>query len=102
VRKGLSDNFSNLQVITALHGLIEADKSSEQAKEIIDLMYHTALLTSGFDVDSPKQYANQVYGMMGMALSSGASPAQANEEQAPSGKDTGTSTVEADQVIEEK
>lgn len=71
------------KVIKALNELVKADKSSAQAEEIATLMYETALLTSGFDVESPKVYANKVYDMMGLALSGGA-------------------TVEADEVIEEQ
>lgn len=57
-----------LQVIQALNTLVGEDKSNASAKEIVTLMYDTAMLTSGFDVDSPKDYANKVYDMMGMAL----------------------------------
>jgi hypothetical protein len=57
-----------MQVIKALSELVKSDSSSESAKEIVTLMYDTALLTSGFDVDSPKDYAAKVYDMMGMAL----------------------------------
>lgn len=57
-----------LQVIQALNTLVQEDKSNASAKEIVTLMYDTAMLTSGFDVDSPKDYANKVYDMMGMAL----------------------------------
>ena len=59
----------NVQVIQALNSLVAEDKSNANAKEIVNLMYDTAMLTSGFDVESPKDYANKVYDMMGMALS---------------------------------
>jgi HSP90 family molecular chaperone len=58
-----------LQVIQALNSLVSEDTSNANAKEIVALMYDTAMLTSGFDVESPKDYANKVYDMMGMALS---------------------------------
>lgn len=85
-----------VQVIKALHSLVSQDKDNQSAKDVTALMYDTASLTSGFDVASPKQYASQVYGLMGMALQS--------EGDVPSQKAEGaaSSTVEADQVIEEK
>jgi Hsp90 protein len=101
-----------LQVIKALNGLIQADSSSDRAKEITNLMYETALLTSGFDVEAPKDYAAKVYGMMGLALSQDAAVADAAGKT--SGKETPTKgpgkrvakdtsrAVDADQVIEEE
>jgi hypothetical protein len=87
-----------MQVIKSLNGLITADKSNESAKEIANLMYDTALLTSGFDVQSPKDYASKVYGMMGMALAPGGSASQSSSHKS----DTKAEPLEADQVIEEK
>ena len=88
-----------MQVIKALHGLVTQDALNDSAKEVVSLMYHTALLTSGFDVDSPKKYASQVYGMMGMALTAGGTGADASHTEASA---DGATALEADQVIEEK
>ena len=88
-----------VQVIKSLNGLVQADKSNSSAKEIANLMYDTALLTSGFDVQSPKEYATKVYGMMGMALSSGKGLGGAAKAKA---KPAEGEPLEADQVIEEK
>jgi hypothetical protein len=103
-----------LQVIKALNGLIQADGDSARAKEITNLMYETALLTSGFDVEAPKDYAAKVYGMMGLALSQDAAITDAPRKssakksaKAPAETPAKTSAkskgvaVEADQVIEE-
>ena len=95
-----------MQVIKSLNGLVQADKSNSSAKEIANLMYDTALLTSGFDVQSPKEYATKVYGMMGMALTSGQSlgggASAESKRESPAKADGKTEAVEADQVIEEK
>lgn len=82
-------------MIQALNDLVKADSSSPAAREIVNLMYDTALLTSGFDVDSPKDYASKVYDMMGMAL-------MGEGDAAPAAKASTSKPVEADQVIEEK
>lgn len=89
-------------MIQALNDLVKADSSSPAAREIVNLMYDTALLTSGFDVDSPKDYAAKVYDMMGMALMGDGEAAEpAAVKDAPS-KPAASKPVEADQVIEEK
>jgi Hsp90 protein len=101
----LTASGAAVQVIKALDSLVQADKSNESAKEIVDLMYHTALLTSGFDVESPKQYASQVYGMMGMALSSASSSnsgASASRKADKAAKSKPSEAIDADEVIEEK
>jgi hypothetical protein len=76
--------------------LVKEDKSNNSAKEIVTLMYDTAMLTSGFDVEAPKDYANKVYDMMGMALVPGSA------ENVPAEKAQAKEALEADQVIEEK
>lgn len=95
-----------LQVITALDNLVQADKDSSDAADVVDLMYHTALLTSGFDVESPKDYAQQVYSMMGAALGQNVSEAGVSRNDTSSnGKHAGSGQPEAiqpDAVIEEK
>lgn len=85
-------------MIQALNDLVKADNTSPAAREIVNLMYDTALLTSGFDVDSPKDYASKVYDMMGMALMSDSETAPETPSPAKSSK---SKPVEADGVIEE-
>lgn len=87
-------------MIKSLNNLVKTSQGTESAREVANLMYDTALLTSGFDVDSPKAYAAKVYGMMGMALTSGAGKADA--PAAPEAKKADAGPIDADQVIEEK
>jgi hypothetical protein len=79
---------------------VKAAANSKSAKEVANLMYDTALLTSGFDVESPKAYATKVYGMMGMAISKDTSASGSTQTKDKNKKSDGP--VEADQVIEEK
>ena len=39
-------------------------------------MYDTALVTSGFTIDSPKEFAQRIYAMVGLAVN--AEPAKAD------------------------
>jgi len=80
--------------VRRLRDLVAQDQGSQRAKEVVGLMFQTALLTSGFDLTSPKEYAGLVYEMMDAALAPGApTPAAA-------GDGTG-SAVDADEIIEE-
>ena len=46
--------------------LDEDDK--ERARDLADLLYETSLLTSGFNLEQPKDYASKVYTLMKIAL----------------------------------
>ncbi|CAH9131202.1 unnamed protein product [Cuscuta epithymum] len=41
---------------------------SDEAKRAVDLLYETALISSGFTPDSPSELGNKIYEMMAMAL----------------------------------
>jgi heat shock protein beta len=51
-----------------------------------ELLYDTALVTSGFSVDSPRDFAARIFSMMGLAVGAPApgagAPAAAAEPQA--------------------
>jgi hypothetical protein len=46
--------------------LDEEDK--ERARDLAELLYETSLLTSGFTLEQPKDYASKVYTLMKIAL----------------------------------
>ncbi len=43
---------------------------------VAELMYDTALVTSGFSVDNPREFAQRIYSMVGLAVN--ADPAKAD------------------------
>ena len=43
---------------------------------VAELMYDTALVTSGFSVDNPREFAQRIYSMVGLAVN--ADPARAD------------------------
>lgn len=52
---------------------------------VAELMYDTALVTSGFSVDNPREFAQRIYSMVGLAVS--ADPARADAAAAsPAGE----------------
>lgn len=64
--------------------LDEDDK--ERAADLAELLYETSLLTSGFALDQPKDYASKVYTLMKIALGYdlGEEPEQQPAPAAPS------------------
>jgi len=55
-------------LIKSLREEIQANQESKKAKVISELLYETSLLTSGFNIDSPKIYAQKVYSMISKAV----------------------------------
>lgn len=45
-----------------------AEKDTDRARDLADLLFETALLTSGFQLESPKDYATKVFTLMKIAL----------------------------------
>ncbi|EIE19325.1 heat shock protein Hsp90 [Coccomyxa subellipsoidea C-169] len=61
-------------IIRALSDKVNNDAAG--AKAVAELMYDTALVTSGFTVESPREFAARIYNMVGLAVN--ASPAAAD------------------------
>ena len=69
------------------------------------LLYDAALVTSGFIVESPKEFGNRIYGLMDSVLSgnsngSEAAAQHARRQQRREGTQTETETVTADSIVE--
>ncbi|KAG2453711.1 hypothetical protein HYH02_001923 [Chlamydomonas schloesseri] len=54
-------------IITGIKTLLK-EKDEDRARDLSELLYETALITSGFQVDSPKDYASKVFTLMKIAL----------------------------------
>merc|ERR1712224_1192957 len=43
---------------------IKLDKDCEKAREVVEFMYQTALLTSGFELEDPQSFARTIYSLI--------------------------------------
>ncbi|KNA14006.1 hypothetical protein SOVF_111400 [Spinacia oleracea] len=55
-------------IVKDLHAASKNEPDSSEAKRAVDLLYETALVSSGFTPDSPTDLGNKIYEMMTMAL----------------------------------
>ena len=54
-----------------LKGLIQGLRAEIVLQEIVELMFQTSLVTSGFDLESPKEFASRIYSMISLVTADG-------------------------------
>ncbi|XP_073498328.1 heat shock protein HSP 90-alpha-like [Phyllobates terribilis] len=55
-------------IIDTLRQKAEADKNDKSVKDLVTLLYETALLSSGFTLEDPQTHANRIYRMINLGL----------------------------------
>merc|ERR1712070_362529 len=67
-KKTMEINPTNA-IISALREKADADQSDKTVKDLIRLLYDTSLLTSGFNLEEPTQFAGRIHRMIKLGLS---------------------------------
>lgn len=78
-RKTMELNPDN-QIIKALADRLDTDAETIYVKDITTLLYETAMLQSGFDIEDTTNFCKRIHGMVRVGLG-------ADDDAAPEGND---------------
>eukprot|EP01012_Entosiphon_sulcatum_P040354 TRINITY_DN53_c0_g3_i1.p1 TRINITY_DN53_c0_g3~~TRINITY_DN53_c0_g3_i1.p1 ORF type:complete len:702 (-),score=244.13 TRINITY_DN53_c0_g3_i1:65-2170(-) len=81
-------------IVRELKKKADADKGDKTVKDLVMLLFDTALLTSGFSLEDPGTYADRIYRMIKLGLSIDDSDVPAVEEPPTESVDEGESKME--------
>lgn len=55
-------------IMETLKRKVEENKNDKSVKDLVMLLYETALMSSGFTLDDPQVHAGRIYRMIGLGL----------------------------------
>jgi molecular chaperone HtpG len=74
----------NHPIISTLKTKIDTDKEDKTVKDLVHLLFETALLASGFSLEDPSGFSNRIHRMVKLGLSiEDVEPTQVNEPELP-------------------
>jgi molecular chaperone HtpG len=85
----------NHGIIRELKSKVEGDQSDKTVKDLVYLLFDTALLTSGFSLEDPAGYAERIHRMIKLGLSIDDDDVAPVAVAAPAAATAGTSSMES-------
>jgi len=76
------------------------EKDKERARDLSELLFETALITSGFSLENPRDYASKVYTLMGIALGVDEEEDEEQQQQAASSSSGGSSSSSSEPKVQ--
>uniref|UniRef100_A0A1J3HZP5 Heat shock cognate 90 kDa protein n=1 Tax=Noccaea caerulescens TaxID=107243 RepID=A0A1J3HZP5_NOCCA len=87
-------------IIKDLNAACKNAPESSEATRVVDLLYDTAIISSGFTPDSPAELGNKIYEMMAMAVGGRWGRVEEEEEESSTVNEGDDKNEEAAEVIE--
>lgn len=85
-------------IVSALRKKADADKSDKTVKDLVWLLYETALLSSGFTLEEPSAFAGRIHRMIKMGLSIDEAEEEVTEQDLPPLEEDGNEGSKMEEV----